>query len=128
MPLILVWLVSSIGVSLHCQSGKLKPCSVQFFTGVNKPARSHFFSKIDSPHFIFFYLSYLFEHFAAYLMAIRITFKSLSYNYKNPITRLTNRDFLIKVGSGGKMWENLVSLDGFSLNLRRQHVSWRHAT
>ena len=59
----------------------------------------------------FFYLFYLFEYFIAYWIAIGIPIKSLSYNYKLPISYLTIVCFLIKVGSGGRMWENLVGLD-----------------
>jgi len=61
------------------------------------------------------YLPYLFEYFTAFPAVIRCGFKSLSHNYKNPIFILTSRFFLIKVGSGGKMWENLVGLDEFSV-------------
>jgi hypothetical protein len=63
----------------------------------------------------FSYLSYLFEHFAAFPMAIGCGFKSLSHNYKNPIFSLTGNVFLIKVGGSGGMWENLVGLDEFSV-------------
>ncbi len=61
-------------------------------------------------------------------MAMRIVFKSLSYNYKNPNCCLTIGVFLIKVGLGGKMWENLAGPDKFFPIMRRQHVSWHHAT
>ena len=50
-----------------------------------------------------------------FLAVIRCGFKSLSYNYKNPNFSLTNQVFLIKVGSSGGMWENLVGLDEFSV-------------
>jgi len=59
----------------------------------------------------FVYLSYLFEYFVAYWIAIGFAIKSLSYNYKLPNSCLTIVCFLIKVGSGGRMWENLVGLD-----------------
>jgi hypothetical protein len=65
----------------------------------------------------FSYLSYLFEHFIAHLIAIGFVIKSLSYNYKTPNSCLTILCFLIKVGAGGRMWENLVGLDEFSLPL-----------
>ncbi len=79
----------------------------------------------------FSYLSYLFEHFIAHLISVGFVIKSLSYNYKTPNSCLTILCFLIKVGAGGRMWENLVGFDEFFLPFlyrRRQHVPWHHAT
>ncbi|WMJ08723.1 hypothetical protein [Nitrosomonas sp. sh817] len=93
----------------------MKPRSVHFFTCEHNPAAAISIAQLITSFRFFFYLPYFFEYFAALSVASRACFKSLSDNYKNPISCLTDADFLIKVGVSGRMWENLVGLDEFSV-------------
>jgi len=85
-----------------------------FFSGKTSLFRANLKTKLIIHIEYFFYLSYLFEHFIAHLIVIGFVIKSLSYNYKTTNSCLTIPGFLIKVGVGGRMWENLMGLNKFS--------------